>query len=79
MIEEHQELYTFRGATAEQVADLCDLWRESVVEYSRQRGIVCVKSDRVSIDQFLMFYSLYEYLEDCKSVEVQTAEPRTSH
>ena len=71
MIESNQELYTFRGANPEQVADLCDLWQGSVVDFSQNRGIVCVKSDRVSIDQFMMFYELYECLENCKPVDVQ--------
>ena len=74
-----QELYTFRGASPEQVADLCDLWQGSVVESSPHRGIVCVKSDRVSIDQFLMFYELYEYLENCKPVEAQLEDPESAH
>lgn len=59
MNKSKQELYTFRGGSPEQVADLCDLWQGSVVEFSRSRGIVCVMSDRVSIDQFMMFYGLY--------------------
>jgi len=79
MIEKDQELYTFRGASPEQVADLCELWRGSVVEFCRHRGIVRVKSDRVSIDQFLMFYKLHEYLESVRPVDMQTDESGSSH
>ena len=79
MIKKHEEFYTFRGASPEQVADLCELWRGSVVDFCRHRGIVRIKSDRVSIDQFLMFYSLHECLESSESVEVQTDNPESSH
>ena len=79
MIKSNEELYTFRGASPEQVADLCDLWQGSVVEFSRNLGIVCVKSDRVSVDQFLMFYELYKYLENCRPVDLQTYGLGTSY
>lgn len=79
MIKSNQELYTFRGASPEQVADLCDLWQGSVVEFSRNRGIVCVKSDRVSIDQFMLFYALHEYLESCRPVDVPPHGIGTPH
>lgn len=58
-----RELYTFYGARPEQVDDLLDIWRESVVDWNRSLGMVSVESDPVSIEQFLMFYKLYEYLD----------------
>ena len=79
MIKNNRKLYTFRGASPEQVADLCDLWRGSVVESSRDRGIVRVKSDRVSIDQFLMFYELYDYLESSRPADVQPDDSGNTH
>lgn len=58
MLTSKQEIFTFRGATPEQVDDLCELWKESVVDCNRQRGIVRVMSDAVAVDQFLLFYEL---------------------
>ena len=57
------ELYTFRGATPEQVDELCELWQEAVVDFNRKRGLVRVESDQLSIDQFITFYSLQQYLD----------------
>ncbi len=63
MIKTNQTVYTFYGVTTDQVDDLCELWQESVEEWSHSRGFVRIKSDPISIQQFLMFYELYEYLE----------------
>ena len=65
-IKTAQDIYTFRCASFEQVADLCELWEEDVVESNAQLGIVRVKADKVSVDQFLMFYGLCRYLDDCE-------------
>ncbi len=62
MIQSNRVIYTFRGLSSEQVDDLYDLWQEAVMEWSRERGLVRIKSDQVSIDQFLLFYELYQYL-----------------
>ena len=58
-----QAVYTFHVDDPEQVDDLCELWQESLVDWDRSRGIVRVQSDSISINQFLMFYELYVYLE----------------
>lgn len=59
-----QELYTFYGARLEQVDDLCDMWQESLVDWNRALGLVSVESDPISMEQFLLFYKFYEYLEN---------------
>ena len=79
MSGKYEELFTFRGASPEQVADLCELWEGSVVECSRRRGIVRVRSDRISIDQFLMFYELSEFMECGKQENTQAQEPDSRH
>ncbi|MCB1762620.1 MAG: hypothetical protein KDI27_05720 [Gammaproteobacteria bacterium] len=63
MINNKQEVFTFRGATPEQVDDLCELWKECVIGCNRQHGFVQVISDAEAVDQFLLFYELYNYLE----------------
>lgn len=76
MIKKNREIYTFRGASPEQVADLCDLWQESVVESNPQLGIVRVESDRLSVDQFLMFYELSEYLAPGGRSDTGACDPK---
>lgn len=70
MITSKQEIFTFRGATPEQVDDLCELWKEAVIDCNRRTGYVRVLSDAAAIDQFLVFYELYDYFE---------RNPETSH
>jgi len=62
MILSNQVIYTFSGLNSEQVGDLRYLWQEAVMEWSEERGWLRIKSDQDSIDQFLMFYELYQYL-----------------
>lgn len=79
MIKKNQVLYTFRGRSPKQVAELCDLWQGSVVNCNRQLGIVQVKSDPLSFEQFSLFYALFEYLENCAPAEIHAGDPKSYH
>jgi len=59
----NQAVYRFEVTDPVIVDDLRDLWQESVVDWNRHSMFVCVKSDPISINQFLSFYDLCLFLE----------------
>lgn len=74
MVDNARQRYTFRGASPEQVADLCDLWQGSVVEFDPHRGTVQVESDPISFDQFVMFYELVQCLDESGPVDTEQSD-----
>jgi hypothetical protein len=56
-------VYTFHVRQPDQVDELRELWAEQVIDWDRAEGTVRVKAHPQTIDEFLMFYDLLEYLE----------------
>lgn len=63
MQTKHDQIYTFHLDTREEMDDIRELWAESVVDWNAQTRTVRVETDPLAMDQFLLFYDLYQYLE----------------